>query len=79
MHVLTLDATGRRIDAGPVEVEAQLPIAAVGPIEMVLRRAGPGHFVATPRFDFPGRWEFQVKLQPDEFTTERATVSLELR
>jgi copper transport protein len=79
MHVLTLDGMGRRVDVGPVEVAATLRSAEIGPLEIVVRRAGPGHFVATPRFDLAGRWEFVVSLTPDEFTSESATVTLEIR
>jgi copper transport protein len=79
VHVLTLDETGRRRNAGEVKIEASLQSASIGPLPLLLRRAGPGHYVASSRFDIAGEWEFAVQLAPDEFSSESGRVTIALR
>jgi copper transport protein len=82
IHLYLFDArTGAALDRfDDLEVTAALPEKDLGPIEVDLRKAGPGHFTTSAAPISPGGdWELAFKLRTNRFDIDRATVPLEVR
>jgi len=82
MHVYLLDArTGAQVDSfDELEVEVTLPEQRIGPLEVDLRKAGPGHFTTTVApFAPAGAWELRAKLRLNRFDVHRAEVEVPIR
>jgi copper transport protein len=82
VHLYLFDAqTGAALDRfDELEVTATLPDKDLGPIEVDLRKAGPGHFTTNAAPISPGGdWELDVKLRTGRFDIARREVPLEVR
>ena len=73
IHVYTLTATGAVAEVQELNLSLSLPERDLGPLEVPLERAGPGHFSA---YDFelplPGEWTVDVQALVDDFTEATA-------
>jgi copper transport protein len=78
LHLIVTDQNGNRVDPATIDIDATLPSAGIGPIDVQARRAGPGHRIATPRLEIAGAWSFEVRIAIDEFTEETGTITLVL-
>lgn len=80
IHVYTLTSTGAVADVEGLTVELTLPSEDIGPLEVPLERAGPGHFSAYD-YDLPiaGEWEVEVKALVDQFTEVTASDTVTVR
>ena len=69
IHVYTLTPTGAVADVEGLTLDLTLPSEDIGPVEVPLERAGPGHFSAYD-FDLPiaGDWQLEVNALVDDFT-----------
>lgn len=76
LHLIVTDATGGRVEPQSITASAWLDADQVGPVEVTLRRAGPGHRVATPRFDLTGQWRIELEVSADEFTEDTGSVDV---
>jgi copper transport protein len=64
-------------DAG---FELSLPALGVGPLDLEPVRAGPGHFqVVGTDLDLAGQWDLTIRVRPDRFTEQVATLTFEVR
>jgi len=80
IHVYTVEPTGAVAEVTELTMTMSLPERDLGPLEIPLQRAGPGHFsaydVALP---LPGEWRVDVRALLDEFTEVEATDTVRVR
>lgn len=80
LRVTVFDAQGGRVDAGAVTATLALPAERIGPLPVMLTRAGTGEYVtrsaALPR---AGTWELVVRVQMSEFDRDVAQVDVPVR
>ena len=82
VHVYLLDADdGSQYDElRSVELEATLSAEEIGPIDVPLRKAGPGHYTAPDAaLGVPGEWTLEVSGRASRFEAPRAEVEVEIR
>ena len=80
VHVYTLTPTGAVADVEDLTLELSLPARDLGPLEIPLERAGPGHFSAYDvEIPLPGDWTLEVHALVDDFTEVEATDTLSVR
>ena len=76
----TLTPTGAVADVEDLTLELSLPARDLGPLEIPLERAGPGHFSAYDvEIPLPGDWTLEVHALVDDFTEVEATDTLSVR
>lgn len=64
-------------DAG---FELSLPALDVGPLDLEPVRAGPGHFQAVGTdLHLAWQWDLTIRVRPDRFTEQVATLTFEVR
>ncbi|MEW6475188.1 MAG: CopD family protein, partial [Actinomycetota bacterium] len=80
MHFYTLTAAGAVQEVQEMTAKLQLPDRDVGPLEIPLQRAGPGHFSAYG-FEVPiaGQWELELEVLLDEIDQVRGTATIPIR
>ncbi|MCZ2818504.1 copper resistance CopC/CopD family protein [Modestobacter sp. VKM Ac-2984] len=79
LHVYLFDAIGQltqpqQIGVTLTEVEQQ-----IGPLDVDLAPAGPGHYVADPTLPTTGTWTLTVTVRLDEFTAVTASTVFPVR
>lgn len=81
LHLYLLDARGRPDDrVQSVDVQLRQPALGIGPIERMLQKAGPGHYVLNATlFTVPGTWTVTAEVRVDEFTENAATIRVKIR
>lgn len=80
VHVYTVEPTGEVAEVEELTLTLTLPERDVGPLEVPLQRAGPGHFSAYDvQLPLPGEWTVDVVALPDEFTEAQATDTVRVR
>ena len=80
IHVYTVEPTGAVADVTDLTMTLSLPERDVGPLEVPLQRAGPGHFSAYDvQLPLPGEWTVDIAALLDEFTEANATDSVRVR
>lgn len=80
IHVYTLEATGAVAQVEDLTMTMSLPERDVGPLEIPLQRAGPGHFSAYDvQLPLPGEWTVDIAAFPDQFTEANATDTVRIR
>jgi len=82
VHVYLLDADdGSQYDElRSVELEATMSAEEIGPIDVPLRKAGPGHYTAPDAaLGVPGEWTLEVSGRASRFDAPRAEVEVEIR
>jgi copper transport protein len=80
MHVYLFDADGRLTQPAEIRVTLAEEQQQIGPIEVELAPAGPGHYVAEA-LDVPGAgtWTLVVAVRLDEFTATTARAGFPVR
>jgi copper transport protein len=78
--VYTLTPEGQVGEVKGFSAELTLPDRDIGPIEVPLERAGPGHFAAYG-FDIPiaGEWELEAVALVSDVDQVRATTTIDIR
>lgn len=81
VHIYLLDADGRADDhQESVSLKLSLPSHDIGPLDVRLTKAGPGHYQAGGRlFTLPGKWQVTVTARVDEFTEDSASLTVSVR
>jgi copper transport protein len=68
VHVFVLDEVGRPVDVSGVIVEMSLPTDDIGPLEVPVESAGPGHYSALGyEIPFSGDWDVRVVVRVTDF------------
>ena len=80
MHVYLFDAKGTLTQPAEIRVTIAEQQQQIGPLEVELAPAGPGHYVADG-LDIPGAgtWTLVVAVRLDEFTATTARTSFPVR
>jgi len=80
MHVYLFDSDGRLTQPAEIRVTLAEKQQEIGPLEVDLAPAGPGHYVAEG-LDVPGAgtWTLVVSVRLDEFTATTATATFPVR
>jgi copper transport protein len=80
LHVYLFDSSGRLTQPADIRVTITEQQQEIGPIEVDLAPAGPGHYVAEG-LDIPGAgtWTLVVAVRLDEFTATTARTSFPVR
>ncbi|MGD9999830.1 MAG: copper resistance protein CopC [Ilumatobacteraceae bacterium] len=80
MHLYITSTTGSLDAPTDITVTATLPAQDIGPLELPVQRAGPGH-VQSNDADLPlaGRWRFDVTARFGEFEATVFSLELEIR
>lgn len=80
IHVYALTATGAVAQVEELALELSLPERDLGPLEVPLERAGPGHFSAYDvEVPLPGDWTIEVRALVDDFTEATARDTVRIR
>ena len=80
IHVYTLTSTGAVAEVEELSLSLSLASRDIGPLEVPLERAGPGHFSAYDvEIPLPGEWTIDVQALVDEFTEATAQDTVDVR
>ena len=79
-HVYLFDGSGQPTQPAGIEVGLSDRAAQIGPIDVKLLPAGPGHYTADA-MSIPGKgdWTITVTVRVDEFTAATAATSFPVR
>ena len=78
LHLYLFDSDdGSQVDPKELTATASLESADVGPLELELRKAGPGHYVA-PRADFgiEGDWTVDITVRTSRFDQDEVGIEI---
>ena len=80
LHLYLFDDAGRLTQPAGIAVTLTEPSQQIGPIDVDLQPAGPGHYVADG-MEIPsaGTWTLTVTVRADEFTARTATTDFPVR
>lgn len=80
LHVYILDPNGRPdADVQDVSVALVQPELGLGPIDVDLDHAGPGHYLINDTlFTVPGEWQVTFHVRVDEFTERSGSVEVDI-
>jgi copper transport protein len=80
VHAYTLTHQGAVLDLPELTAELSLPGRDIGPLEIPLKKAGPGHFVASA-FDvpLPGLWELYLVARTSDIHEEDITTEVPIK
>jgi copper transport protein len=79
VHVYLLDSTGQLAEVDEMSLSATLPDLDVGPLELELRPAGPGHATGTAELPLPGDWKLQLDARKGEFDQWSTVLDIPIR
>jgi copper transport protein len=80
LHVYLFDDAGRLTQPAGIEVTLSEPGQQIGPLEVELEPAGPGHYVGDGMtIPGAGTWTLAVSVRVDEFTATTARTSFPVR
>ena len=80
LHVYLFDDTGRPTQPAGIRVTLTEPEQELGPLEVDLLPAGPGHYVGDGMtIPGAGTWTLTVSVRIDEFTATTASTSFPVR
>nr|WP_246324570.1 FixH family protein [Petropleomorpha daqingensis] len=80
LHVYLFDDAGQLTQPAGITVTIAEPSQQLGPIDVKLQPAGPGHYSADA-MDIPaaGTWTLQISVRKDEFTAYTASTTFPVR
>jgi copper transport protein len=80
MHLYLMDDTGRPTQPATITVSLAEASQEIGPLDVELAPAGPGHFVSDG-MNIPGAgtWTLAVSVRLDEFTATTASTDFPVR
>jgi copper transport protein len=80
IHLYTLSPNGQELEVQDAAVTLTLPSRGIGPIEVPVRRAGPGHFAAYGfTIPLPGSWRLEVAVRTSDIDEFRAATTVRIR
>ncbi len=80
LHVYLFDDSGRLTQPASIEVTLTEPAQDVGPLDVDLESAGPGHYVGDGMtIPGAGTWTLAVSVRLDEFTATTASTAFPVR
>jgi copper transport protein len=80
LHVYLFDDSGRLTQPAAIEVTLTEPSQGIGPLDVDLQPAGPGHFVGDGMtIPGAGTWTLEVAVRLDEFTATTASTEFPVR
>ncbi|WP_308127933.1 copper resistance CopC/CopD family protein [Modestobacter italicus] len=79
MHVYLYDAEGRLTQPQQISVTLTEAAQEIGPLDVELAGAGPGHYVGDPVLPTAGTWTLAVSVRLDEFTAVTASTAFPVR
>jgi copper transport protein len=80
LHVFLFDRSGQPTQPRDIEVGLSNRASQIGPIDVKLQPAGPGHYIADA-MSIPGKgnWTLTVSVRVDEFTAATAATTFPVR
>jgi len=80
LHVYLFDDTGRLTQPATIGVSLTEPSQEIGPLDVALQPAGPGHYVGEGMtIPGAGTWTLTVDVRLDEFTATTASTTFPVR
>ncbi|MGY1839076.1 MULTISPECIES: copper resistance CopC/CopD family protein [unclassified Modestobacter] len=79
LHLYLFDDDGRLIQPQEITVTLTEQQQEIGPLDVELAGAGPGHYVADPALPTAGTWTLAVTVRLDEFTARTASTTFPVR
>jgi copper transport protein len=80
MHLYLFDDTGRLTQPAGITVSLTEASQAIGPLDVELAPAGPGHYVADGMgIPGAGTWTLAISVRLDEFTATTASTDFPVR
>ena len=79
LHVYLFDAAGQLTQPRQISVGLTEPTKQIGPLDVELAAAGPGHYVGDPVLPTAGTWTLTVTVRLDEFTAVTASTVFPVR
>jgi copper transport protein len=79
LHVYLFDAQGQLTQPRQISVGLTEPARQIGPLDVELAAAGPGHYVGDPVLPTSGTWTLTVTVRLDEFTAVTASTVFPVR
>ena len=79
MHVYLFDADGQLTQPQQIAVSLTETGQQIGPLDVELAGAGPGHYVGDPVLPTAGTWTLTVTVRLDEFTAVTASTVFPVR
>lgn len=79
VHVYVLDSTGQLARVDEISVSATLPDVDIGPLELDLAPAGPGHATGVTELPLPGTWAFGLDVRKGDFDSWSAVIDIPIR
>jgi copper transport protein len=79
VHIYVLAPNGQPAAVDEITVAARLPSAEVGPLDLRLTPAGPGHVTGVSELPLPGTWSFRLGVRKGEFDEWSTIVDIPIR
>ncbi|QXG75271.1 copper resistance protein CopC [Modestobacter sp. L9-4] len=79
LHVYLFDAAGQLTQPRQITVGLTEPAKQIGPLDVDLSAAGPGHYIGDPVLPTAGTWTLTVTVRLDEFTAVTASTVFPVR
>ena len=79
VHIYVLASNGQPATVDEITVAARLPSADVGPLDLQLTPAGPGHVTGVSELPLPGTWSFRLGVRRGEFDEWSTVIDIPIR
>ena len=79
LHVYLFDDAGKLTQPRQITVGLTEPARQIGPLDVDLAAAGPGHYIGDPVLPTEGTWTLTVTVRLDEFTAVTASTVFPVR
>jgi len=79
LHVYLFDADGQLTQPQQIAVSLTEAVQQIGPLDVELAGAGPGHYIGEPVLPTDGTWTLTVTVRLDEFTARTASTVFPVR
>ena len=79
LHLYLFDDAGQLTQPRQISVGLTEPVQQIGPLDVDLTAAGPGHYIGDPVLPTNGTWTLTVTVRLDEFTAVTASTVLPVR
>ena len=79
LHVYLFDDAGQLTQPRQISVGLTEPAQQIGPLDVELAAAGPGHYIGDPVLPTTGTWTLTVTVRLDEFTAVTASTAFPVR
>jgi copper transport protein len=79
VHVYVLSSNGQPADVDEITLAARLPSEDVGPLDLRLTPAGPGHATGVSELPLAGAWSFRLGVRTGEFSEWSTDIDIPIR